>query len=157
MKLLHYIGILILMMVGSVQAQEKTESTVNWLSFEQLNDSLEHNPKPVLIFFHTDWCSYCKKMLAETFKDEKLIEKLNSEYYAVEFDAESVDSVLFDGVTFNNDASKKTVGKYHQLAKILMGEKNKGIFPTTMLFNADFSVKTKKINYLSIKQLLNIL
>src|SRR5690606_10049897 len=97
MKLLQNILISILLMTGSLQAQEQNEPAINWLSFEQLSDSLETQPKPVLIFFHTDWCSYCKKMLGETFQDQKVIEKLNSEYYAVEFDPESVDTVSFDG------------------------------------------------------------
>jgi len=144
-------------MSTKVQAQNVPEPSINWINFEQLSDSLEHNPKPVLIFFHTDWCSYCKKMLKETFVNERVIEKLNSEYYAVEFDAESIDSIYFDGITYTNEVSSKRAGKYHQLAKILMGENNKAVFPTTMLLNADFSVKTKKYSYLSVKQILNIL
>ncbi|GEM70151.1 hypothetical protein SMI01S_37570 [Sphingobacterium mizutaii NBRC 14946 = DSM 11724] len=157
MKLLQNILISILLMAGSLQAQEQNEPAINWLSFEQLSDSLETQPKPVLIFFHTDWCSYCKKMLGETFQDQKVIEKLNSEYYAVEFDAESVDTVSFDGVSYVSELNSKRTGKYHPLASILMGSKNRAVFPTTMILDTDFSVKFKKFNYLSIKQLLNIL
>ncbi len=157
MKLLQNILISILLMTGSLQAQEQNEPAINWLSFEQLSDSLETQPKPVLIFFHTDWCSYCKKMLGETFQDQKVIEKLNSEYYAVEFDAESVDTVSFDGVSYVRELYSKRTGKYHPLASILMGSKNRAVFPTTIILDTDFSVKFKKFNYLSIKQLLNIL
>ncbi len=157
MKLLQNILISILLMTGSLQAQEQNEPAINWLSFEQLSDSLETQPKPVLIFFHTDWCSYCKKMLGETFHDQKVIEKLNSEYYAVEFDAESVDTVSFDGVSYVSELKSKRTGKYHPLASILMGSKNRAVFPTTIILDTDFSVKFKKFNYLSIKQLLNIL
>jgi hypothetical protein len=86
-----------------------------------------------------------------------VIEKLNSEYYAVEFDAESIDNVLFDGVTYTNSSSRKRTGNFHELFKILMGESKNHVFPITLVMNADFSVKTRKINYLSIKQILNIL
>lgn len=157
MKLLQYICSAILLMTGSLQAQERNEPAVNWLSFEQLSDSLTVRPKPVLIFFHTDWCSYCKKMLGETFKDPQVIEKLNSGYYAVEFDAESVDTVRFDGEVYASELKSKRTGKYHPLASILMGSKNRAVFPTTIILDTDFSMKFKKFNYLSIKQLLNIL
>lgn len=157
MRLLQIFIFTYLMMTVSLKAQEPGESVVNWISFEQLSDSLNQNPKPVLIFLHTDWCAYCKKMLNETFQDPKVIEKLNKEYYAVEFDAESVDTVNFDGETYASEHKIKKTGKFHPIAQILIGEKNKAIFPMTMLLNADFSVKSKKINYLSIKQILNIL
>ena len=156
MRLLQII-VFSIVMVTTLQAQNKPERVVNWISFEQLSDSLEMNPKPVLLFFHTDWCSYCRKMLNETFQDPKVIQKLNTEYYAVEFDAESIDSVFFDGVIYTNSSSRKRTGNYHELFKILMGGSDKHVFPITLVMNADFSVKMKKINYLSIKQLLNIL
>ena len=157
MRLLQIIIITVLLTTGLAYSQEKVKPSVNWISFEQLEDSLQTNPKPVLLFFHTDWCSYCKKMLRETFTAPEVIEMLNSHYYAVEFDAESVDSIQFDGQIFKNDSPIKRTGKYHELAKILMGSENRAIFPTTMLLNEDFSVKKKKNNYLSIKQILNIL
>ena len=157
MRLLQILILSILLMSSQVQAQEQPEPVVNWISFEQLGDTLDSNPKPVLIFFHTEWCSYCKKMLRETFRNKEVIEKLNSEYYAVEFDAESIDSVFFDGVIYTNSSSRKRTGNYHELFKILMGGSDKHVFPITLVMNADFSVKMKKINYLSIKQILNIL
>lgn len=45
--------------------------------------------KPVIIFLHTDWCKYCRVMEETTFKNKEVIEKLNSDYYFVSFDAES--------------------------------------------------------------------
>ncbi|MEM8928298.1 MAG: thioredoxin domain-containing protein, partial [Bacteroidota bacterium] len=54
----------------SVAAQQ--ENTVNWIGFEQLEDSLNIKPKKVFINFYADWCAYCKKMDKAAFKDPKV-------------------------------------------------------------------------------------
>jgi len=57
LSLMKILSILILglLLRLPVQAQE-----INWISFSALSDSLKVQPKPVFIFFHTDWCAYCR-------------------------------------------------------------------------------------------------
>lgn len=131
----------------------KAQETINWLSFEQLSDSLETNPKKVLIFFHTDWCSYCKKMMKETFKNEKVIDIINKDYYAVQFDAESIDTITFDNVRLTNSNNKKKRGQYHQITTLLIPQQ-RIVFPTTMVFDKDFSINNIFNNYLSINEFI---
>ncbi|MEM6541268.1 MAG: thioredoxin domain-containing protein, partial [Bacteroidota bacterium] len=38
------------------------QNSIQWISFEQLEDSLSIKPKKVFITFYADWCAYCKKM-----------------------------------------------------------------------------------------------
>lgn len=137
-------------------AQNENITAINWLTFEQLSDSLETNPKKVLVFFHTDWCSYCKKMMNEAFKNETIVNKINQDYYAVQFDAESVDTIVFDNVVLSNTAVQKQTGQYHQIATILT-QQDKPIFPTTILYNQDFTRIDSKQKYLSIKDLIKFL
>lgn len=151
------ISSLLIWTLGTLQAQQSKAPGVHWLSFEQLSDSLQTNPKPVFLFFHTDWCSYCKKMLNETFHDPQVVKKLNQAYYAVEFDAERVDTVFFDGVAFTNSSTQKSTGQFHELARILIGREQDPVFPATLLLQPDFQVRKQIFNYLSIRQLLNIL
>ncbi len=157
MKLLHCIIAQLLILISLSQAQQPAKAEINWITFEQLDEQLNSNPKPVLLFFHTDWCVYCKKMLKETFQESSVVQKLNKDYYCVQFDAETIEDVYFDGVTYTNTNKSKTTGNYHNLAKLILGDKKQQVFPTTLLLNSDFQVKNRSNKYLSIKDLLNIL
>lgn len=133
-------------------AQQK--DSINWISFEQLSDSLTVNPKKVLLFFHTDWCAYCRKMQSATLSDPEVVHELNANYYAVSFDAEQVDTVHFDGRAFANEVSKKRTGSYHALTKLLAPRGDKFVFPTTIILDKDFAVEQRYFNYLDKKKFL---
>ncbi len=137
-------------------AQKKENSSIKWLTFEQLSDSLSNNPKKVLLFFHTDWCSYCRKMMKETFQDSRIVEKISQEYYAVHFDAESTDTVKFENMIFKNITSSKKAGQFHEIAKILIATEPL-VFPTLILFDTSLTPTYKTQKYLSIKELIKIL
>lgn len=148
---------LIILIIGSssIFAQQKGE--IHWLTFEQLADSLAAKPKKVLLFFHTDWCGYCRKMQQEVFTDQSIIDKTNADYYAVQFDAESTETVHFDHHTFTNPNSHKKSGSYHQLTTILATQKNRYVFPTTILLDADFRVQARYFEYIGRDKLKHIL
>ena len=139
----------------SVKAQDK-DNGIHWLSFEQLTDSLRQKPKKTILFFHTDWCTYCRKMMKETFRNEVISERVNAEYYAVHFDAESTDSIRFDEQLYTNTSNKKRTGHYHSLAKAFLGTK-KPIFPTTIILDEDINVILFEQRYLSIREFLKFL
>ncbi len=157
MKYIKLIILTLCLISTSLKAQSLREAEINWLTFEALTDSLERNPKPVFIFIHTDWCVYCKKMFNETFQDAAVINKMNQHYYAVNFDAEQTDTIRFDHALFTNPEKRKKRAKYHNLAKILIGEKNKPVFPVSILLDKDFYMKDRKFTYLSKEQLLKFL
>lgn len=156
MKSVRYFSILILFCLSKVTlAQTKNNETI-WITFEQLNDSLQINPKKVLLFIHTDWCSYCKKMMKETFNDSRVHLKLTNDYHCINIDAENVAEINFEGIIYHNDSLTKKRGQYHQLAKLFIKKQNP-TFPITILLNSDFSITNYKDKYLSINELLKIL
>lgn len=68
---------------------------IKWMSFEQavaMNDSI---PKKIFIDVYTDWCGWCKKMDAGTFRDSAVVKYMNEKYYSVKVNAESKDTVRF--------------------------------------------------------------
>ena len=56
--------------------------------------------KPLIIDVYTDWCGWCKRMDATTFKDPRVAEYVSANFYAVKLDAEQKGDIVYDGTTF---------------------------------------------------------
>lgn len=130
---------------------------INWLSFEALSDSLATKPKKTLIFFHADWCTYCKKMEREVFTNPAVIAEINAHYYAVQLDVETVDSIRFDGQLFTNKSPKKRRGRYHDLPMLLGARNGQLVLPTTLILDEKFFVTKRQFEYLHSKKLLELI
>ena len=112
----------------SVQAQE-----VNWLSFEEALELNKKNPKPIMIDLYTDWCGWCKRMDATTYKNEVIVKYINDNYYAVKMDGEGKEDITFKGRTFK--FVQKGRSKYHELAAAILNGKLS--YPSTAFFTPE--------------------
>ena len=152
-------SILLIFLLGlfyPLRAQQNQE--INWLTWEELDRALEENPKPVFIFFHAEWCAYCKKIEREIFTKEKVIEKLNKKYYAVEMDVETEDTIHFDGQKFSNIQANTKRNGVHQLPLLLASRKNAPFsLPVTLIFDKDFRLQKRVFEYYTSKELLQML
>ena len=136
----------------------QSDKTIEWKTWEQLEHALKEQPKPVLIYFHADWCAYCKKLDREVFINTKVVEKINRDYYAVEMDVETLDTIVFDGVTFVNKQAETKRSSTHDLP-LLLGSRENEVFslPATLFFDTNFVVRERVFNYYTSKKLLEIL
>ncbi|WP_299105070.1 thioredoxin family protein [uncultured Tenacibaculum sp.] len=140
----------------TVIAQQKQQ--VNWISFEQLDDSLAVKPKKVFISFYADWCVYCKKMNKVAFKNPDVINVLNSEYYAVKMDSETKNTIEFEGRVYTNKEIGKNRNPIHQIPLLLASRKNRPFsLPATIILDKTFKVTQRHFEYLSTKKILKIL
>lgn len=131
---------------------------INWISFEQLEDSLKVNPKKVFISFYADWCLYCKKMDKVAFREKDVIRILNTDYYAIKMNAESKDTIIFEGEKYMNKQLGKKRRPTHEISILLASRKNKSFtLPVTLILNENFNVEKRFFEYLSPKQLLSVL
>lgn len=73
---------------------------INWISIADLNEAYANNPKPILVDLYTDWCGWCKVMDHNTYSNEKVAAYINEHYYAVKYNAESLDSLKFNNKIF---------------------------------------------------------
>ena len=84
--------------VGSVNS-----SKLNWKyvkNLDELDKAIKASSKPVMLDFYADWCVACKELEGITFKDEKVIAKLNTF------------TLLKADVTANSNADKAMQKKY---------------------------------------------
>ncbi len=132
--------------------------SVNWLTFEQLEDSLSTNtPKRVFIDFYTDWCTYCRKMDKVVFTKPDVVNLLNTRYYAVRFDAESESTVHFGGKAFVNDQINISRTPLHQIAQLLALRNGQFAPPTMVVLDSTFAVSARYFEYLDSKKLVKAL
>jgi thiol-disulfide isomerase/thioredoxin len=137
----------------------KAQNTkINWITFEQLEDSLKTNPKKVFISFHADWCVFCKKMDKVAFQDDEVITELNTNYYAVKMNAESKEVIIFDGKKYSNQYIGKSRKPTHDIPLLLASRKAKPFsLPANLVLDKNFIIKERSFEYLSPKALLSML
>ena len=103
------------LLINSASAQLINADKVNWLTIEQALKKQEKEPRKIFIDVYTDWCGWCKKMDATTFTNPVIVKYLNEKYYAVKFNAEQKDPIVFQGKTFVNQ-NPEGVRNPHDLA-----------------------------------------
>ena len=142
-------------LVAPVSAQDS--ESIQWLSFEELEDSLAAKPKKVFIDFYTDWCTYCRKMDKSVFTKPEVIDLLNEEYYAVRFNAETNVSINFGGQVLINDQVGKSRKPIHQIAQLLALRNGIFVAPTLIILDEDFRVISRYFEYMDSRRLLKAL
>ena len=101
---------------------------INWMTWDEMTAIRETDSvkKKIFIDFYTGWCGWCKKMDATTFSDPNIVTYMNQNFYAVKFDAETKDTIVFNNHTFiNTDPTfvKKSTnarGRAHWFAQSLL-------------------------------------
>ena len=128
---------------------------INWMTFEEAVKLNETAPKKIFIDVFTDWCGWCKKMDQTTFKDPDVIAYMNENYYAVKFDAESNDTIVFSGYTFVNEGGRNGRKGTHQLAAALL--QGKLSYPSYVFMDEKNQLLTVAPGYMEPKDFMPVL
>lgn len=125
---------------------------INWLTIEEAEAHNKTEPRKILIDVYTDWCGWCKKMDATTFKDKEMVNYLNQNFYCVKLDGEDKNTLTFKETEFNF-VNKGRRG-YHELAAgFLQGKMS---YPSLVFLNEDLMVLQALQGFRTAKELLPI-
>jgi len=63
-------------------------SGIDWQPYAQGLETANAQNKPVFLYFHADWCKYCKKLKTTTFTDKAVLNYLNNNFISIIIDTE---------------------------------------------------------------------
>ncbi len=113
------------------------QSEVEWLTWEQALERMKVEKRKIIVDVQTTWCSWCKKMDARTYKKESIATKINEEFYAIRFDGEHKEDIIFNNKIYSYVSGFGKKG-YHELAKEIMNGRMS--YPTTVFMDENLKV-----------------
>ena len=133
----------------SIKADSVKTDKIQWMSITEAFEKNKSFPKKkIFIDIYTDWCGWCKRLDATTYSHPIIIKYINTNFWAVKFDAETKDTIKIDkNVYVNPNPSVKR--STHQLAVNLLN--NKMSYPTTVFLNESNNVITSVAGYFGPK------
>lgn len=137
----------------AAQATADVAQKVEWLSWDQMVEKMEKEPRKVMIDVYTDWCGWCKRMDATTMKNPTIVQILNEQYYAVKMDGEHKQDIEFRDRVYKFKPSGRR--GYHELPAELMNGKMS--YPTLVFLDENFNIIQPLPGYQQPQQLEPIL
>jgi len=118
------------------------------MSFEEAVAMSDQSPKKIFIDVYTDWCGWCKRMDATTFKDTAVINYINSNFYAVKLNAETKDTIRFREKSFTYLPAYKANEMAVSLLNGQMG------YPAFVYLDQNYSLLKAVPGYQTVDQLI---
>ncbi len=135
-----------MLVFGLTQAQE-----INWMSMNEALAAQKKEPKKIMMDAYTTWCGPCKMMDKNTFTNKDVVNYINKHFYAVKFDAEGTEKILYKDFTYtnpNHDPNRKGRNSQHFLADAL---KITG-YPSLVFFDENSDVIAPIMGYRTPEQ-----
>ena len=139
-----FAALLLLAGLNLVEAQEE----IKWYSIEEAIQLAREEPRILVIDVYTDWCGWCKRMDATTFKDPEVVEMMNGNFYPVKLDAEGKKDIVIGDRTFKFVENGRR--GYHEVAVIVT--KGRLSYPTISYVGADGRVIEASAGYRTPEQ-----
>jgi thioredoxin-related protein len=92
------IVLLIALVVAGVAHAQK----IQWMSMGEALEAQEKEPKKIILDAYTTWCGPCKLLDRNTFSDKNVIDYINTNFYAVKFNAEGTEEVTYKDFIYTN-------------------------------------------------------
>lgn len=123
------------------------------ITLENFNTIFRENPKPIVLYFSTKWCSYCMIQKKQVEKDNELLFILNKDFYYIEIDAETNKKITFLDYDFNPISSSKT----HPFIEEFNPNNKQISYPYWVLISKDLDIKMTYAGLIKAKNLKTLL
>jgi len=126
------------------EAVEETKPlTLNWLSYNEGLTLAEKENKYVLIYFYTDGCGWCKKMIDQTYSNEEVKKILSDKFVTIKINARSENKVMENG----EEISEKKLAILYQVSG----------YPTTWFLESNQTRIAPLPGYVTTEQFIPVL
>lgn len=132
MKYVSAILLAVLFSVNLAYAGGDDKSGIKWMNWDEVQVAMKKEPKKVWVDVYTDWCGWCKVMDRKTFSNPDVIKYMNDNFYAVKFNAEQREDIMFMGQVFKFEPEYKA----NKLAALLMNGQMS--YPTNVFMEENF-------------------
>ncbi len=124
----------------------KAQECIKWVDWNEAQELMKRQKRKVLVDVYTDWCGWCKRMDATTFQDPRIVSYINKNYYAIKFNAEQKDDIVFKSRVFKfMENGRRGI---HQLAiEITNGQLS---YPTFVFMDEEFNTIQPLKGYLDV-------
>jgi len=134
-------------------SQTENNGLVKWLTIKEAQEKNKLLAKPIILDIYTDWCGWCKHMMRTTYSNAGLAEYINANFYPVKFDAETKDTIEYDGKIYK--PTSKAPKTPHELAIKFLG--NSLSYPSTMFITNNYQFNLLTQGFLEDKKIEPIL
>ncbi len=128
-------------------ANSKSNTEINWLSLDEIQERMAKEPRKVYMDVYTDWCGWCKKMDVGTFTNPDVVRYMNANFYAFKFNAERQDTITLLGKKYYYKPEYKANTLAVELLKGQMG------YPTSVFFLENFQSPNPISGYHGVKEM----
>jgi len=122
---------------------ETPGAKTEWIGFDQAKARAAQEDRILIIDFSTEWCKWCKVMLAKTYADPQVVKAIEGRFIAVPIDGESSEKITYLGKTITQ-------------SDFTLEMKVEG-FPTTIFMDHKGKVLEKRAGYIDAPNFLRIL
>ncbi|WP_179343722.1 thioredoxin family protein [Winogradskyella ursingii] len=126
---------------------------INWVTLEEAVALQKKEPKKIMMDVYTNWCGPCKMLDKNTFQNPDVVNYINTNYYAVKFNAEGNSKVTYKDKTFSNPnydpAKANRRNSPHDFTRYLKVR----AYPTMAFFDEEANFITPISGYLKPQQL----
>ncbi len=140
-----------LLFITAPSAQNhSSDEKIRWMNWEEVQEALKKEKRPVIVDVYTHWCGWCKVMDRKTFSDKEVIRYINKHFYAVKFNAEQREPISFKGKTYELIGSGRR--KVNRLAYELL--RGRLAYPTILYMDENLNTIVISPGYKDVPALM---